>query len=267
MSALVAGKVALVVGAGTAGGALGNGRAAALAYGREGAKVLACDIERASAEETAKMIREAGGAAQACTVDVADEASVAAMVATCRDSFGSVDILHNNVGIAAPTGLLETTPEQWERVLRINATGVYLCCRAVVPHMLAAGGGAIVNVSSLSSTRAIRPELAYAASKGALNSLTVNLALEFADRGIRCNAILPGLIETPMVEQFLAAQMPAEEVRAALAVRHKVSPTGKMGTPHDIAELAVFLASDKARYLNGMLITVDGGLQFKIPSA
>ena len=267
MSGLVAGKVALVVGAGTAGGGLGNGRAAALAYGREGAKVLACDIELSSAEETAEMIRSAGGSAEACAVDVADEASIEAMVAACQRRYGSIDILHNNVGIAAPTGLLETTPEQWERVIRINATGVYLCCRAVLPVMLAAGGGAIVNVSSLSSTRAIRPEPAYAASKGAVNSLTVNLALEYADRGIRCNAILPGLIESPMVERFLSAQMSPAEVAAALAARHRVSPTGQMGRPEDVAELALFLASDKARYLNGMLLTLDGGLQFKIPNA
>lgn len=149
--------------------------------------------------------------------------------------------------------------------MRINVTGVYLTCRAVVPMLLERGGGAIVNVSSLSAIQAIRPELAYAASKGALNALTINLALEFADRSIRCNAILPGLIDTPMVRHFLSEQMDAAAVETALAARHRVSPTGRMGRPEDVAELAVFLASDRARYINGVLLPLDAGLQYRLP--
>ena len=256
-------KVALVCGAGSIGPGWGNGKATAVAFAREGAKVFAVDLNMDAAAETAAIIAGEGFAATAHAADVGDEGAVAAMVADCKAAYGRVDILHNNVGIASLGGPLETSLAQWERVMRVNVTSMFLTCKAVLPLFLEQGGGAIVNVSSLSGVKAARPELAYATSKGAVNALTINIALEFADRNIRCNALVPGLINTPMVADAMKGHYGDGGVETMVAARDALSPTGRMGEAWDVAGAAVFLTSDEARYINGMLLHVDGGLQHR----
>ncbi|MBT3494636.1 MAG: SDR family oxidoreductase [Rhodospirillaceae bacterium] len=258
-------KVALICGAGSIGPGWGNGKATATAFAREGAQVFAVDLNPEAAAETAEIINGEGHDATSHGADVSDEDAVAEMVAACRAAYGRVDILHNNVGISGRGGPIETSLAQWERVMRINVTSMFLTCQAVLPLFLEQGGGAIVNVSSLSGVKAIRPELAYATSKGAVNALTINIAMEFADRNIRCNAVVPGLMNTPMVTNAMK-ELPDDEREAMIAGRDRLSPTRSMGEPWDIANAAVFLASDEARYINGMLLHVDAGLQHNITS-
>ncbi len=259
-------KVALVCGAGSIGPGWGNGKATAVAYAREGAKVFAVDLSLEAAAETAQIIVGEGHEATAHGADVSNPDAVGDMVAACQAAYGGVDILHNNVGIASLGGPLETSLEQWERVMRINVTSMFLTCQAVLPLFLEQGGGAIVNVSSLSAVKAARPELAYATSKGAVNALTINIAMEFADRNIRCNALVPGLINTPMVADAMKDNYGDGGVEQMVAARDALSPTGRMGEAWDVADAAVFLASDEARYINGMLLHVDGGLQHRFTS-
>lgn len=254
-------KVALVCGAGSIGPGWGNGKASAVAYARAGAKVMAVDLQGAAAEATAAIIRDEGHEALAHAADVSDEAAVTDMVAACVARYGRVDILHNNVGIASLGGPVETTLATWERVMRVNVTSMFLTCRHVIPLFLEQGGGAIVNISSLSGVKAARAELAYATSKGAVNALTINIAMQYARAGIRCNAIVPGLINTPMVADALTAHYGDGGVEAMVSARDALSPTGRMGEAWDVANAAVFLASDEAKYINGMLMHVDGGLQ------
>ncbi len=258
-------KVALVCGAGSIGPGWGNGKATATAFAREGARVFAVDLNPDAAAETAEIIRGEGHDATSHGADVSDEGAVAEMVAACREAYDRIDILHNNVGISGRGGPIETSLEQWERVMRVNVTSMFLTCQAVLPLFLEQGGGAIVNVSSLSALKAIRPELAYATSKGAVNALTINIAMEFADRNIRCNAVVPGLINTPMVANAMK-ELSSDEMEAMMAGRDALSPTGSMGEPWDIANAAVFLASDEARYINGTLLHVDAGLQHNLTS-
>jgi len=261
MTGRLADKVALVCGAGSSGPGWGNGKATAVAFAREGARVFAVDRDEAAARETVAIIAGEGFTARAHAADIADGDEVAAMVEACIATFGRVDVLHNNVGIAGMGNPVETPEAHWEQVLRVNVTGLFLTCKHVLPHFLAQGGGAIVNVSSLSAITAVRPEVAYATSKGAVNAFTINVAMTYADRNIRCNAILPGLIATPMVAGFLREQAGADQVDALLRQRDAASPTGRMGEAWDVANAAVFLASDEARYVNGVLLPVDAGLQ------
>ena len=266
MSGRLQDKVALICGAGSIGPGWGNGKATAAAFAREGAKVFAVDLNLEAAAETVAVIKGEGHEAIAYGADVSDPDGVANMVAACQAAYGRVDILHNNVGIASLGGPLETSLEQWERVMRINITSMFLTCQAVLPLFLEQGGGAIVNVSSLSAVKAARPELAYATSKGAVNALTINIAMEFADRNIRCNALVPGLINTPMVADAMKDIYGDGGMETMVAARDAISPTGRMGEGWDVAYAALFLASDEARYINGMLLNVDGGLQHKITS-
>jgi NAD(P)-dependent dehydrogenase (short-subunit alcohol dehydrogenase family) len=253
------GGVALVFGAGSSGDALSNGRAAALAYAREGAAVAAIDINVGSAEDTVKLIRAEGGAALPLGADVTDEDDVASAVRAAVAELGVPTVLHNNVGVAVTGGVDELTREVWDRALAVNLTGVFLTCKHTLPHMLAAGRGAVVNVSSLASIRHVGYDYpAYMAAKAAVNQLTVSLALTHARGGIRVNAVLPGLIDTPLVERQIHTD--PEEAAKARARRNEISPTGRMGTPWDVANAAVFLASDEAGYVNGVCLPVDGGL-------
>ena len=261
MTGRLADKVALVCGAGSSGPGWGNGKATAMAFAREGAQVFAVDLNADAAEETVSLIAEAGHAATGHAANVADGDSVRAMVEACRQCYGRIDILHNNVGIGGLGDPVDTPEELWDRVMRVNVTGMFLTCKYTLPLMLEQGSGAIVNVSSLSATKAIRPEVAYATSKGAVNAFTINVAMTYADRGIRCNAIVPGLIDTPMVAGFLRDHYGPDGLADLMRTRDALSPTGKMGEAWDVAAAAVFLASDEARYVNGMLLNVDAGMQ------
>ena len=262
MSGRLAGRVAVVFGAGSVGEGWGNGKAAAAAYARAGARVVAVDREEAAAAATARIIEGEGGEALPVAADVTRLAEVEAAVSAATARFGRLDILHNNVGITSKGGPVETTEETWDRVMAVNVKSMFLTCKCVLPIMERQGRGVITNISSLASIRWTGYNYAaYYASKGAVNQFTRGIAIEYAARGIRANAILPGLMDTPHIYQQISGFYgTAEEMAAA---RHAASPTGRMGDGWDIAHAAVFLASDEAKYINGIELPVDGGLHVK----
>jgi NAD(P)-dependent dehydrogenase (short-subunit alcohol dehydrogenase family) len=263
MGTRLADKVALVFGAGSSGPGWGNGKAAAVAFAREGAKVIAVDRSLPAAEETRDFISGEGGQCLALQADVTSLASVDEAVRATTAHWGRIDILHNNVGIAEVGGPVETSEDSWDRVMDVNVKGMFLTCKAVLPVMLAQGRGAIINISSIAGIRWLGvPYIAYAASKGAVNQFTRAVALEYAGRGIRVNAILPGLMNTPMiVEPFKKLYGNVEEMVRA---RDAMCPMKKMGDAWDVANAAVFLASDEARYITGVLLPVDGGITCQV---
>ena len=262
--ARLAGKVALITGAGSAGPGWGNGKATAVLFAREGASVFAVDRNRAAAEETAGIIAGEGGVAVAHQADVSDHAQVKAMVEACLARFGRIDVLHNNVGIAVVGGAVELSEEDWDRVERVNQKSVFLVCKHVIPIMERQGGGAIVNTSSIAGIRWLGIDyLSYAATKGAMNMMTKAIALAHARKGIRCNAILPGLMDTPMIRHGLPDAYAGGDVDKMIAVRHAQCPMGRMGDGWDVAHAALFLASDESKYVTGHELVVDGGLSVK----
>ena len=253
-------KVVLAIGGGSPIEGLSNGKAAALLYAREGARVVVADRDRDAAERTRAAVVAEGHECLALVADVTDSNSLARAASDAREAFGRIDILHNNVGIAGTGGPVETSEENWNRIIAVNQTGVFLACKHVLPVMLAQGSGAIVNISSAAALRWVGyPYAAYTASKAAILALTQNVALQYANRGIRANCVLPGLIDTPMVREPLMASY-GTDVESMIANRNAQSPTGKMGDAWDTAYAALYLASDEARYVNGTHIIVDGGL-------
>ena len=226
-------RVALVFGAGSIGPGWGNGKACAVAYAREGARVACVDIAPGAAEETAAIIAGEGGDALALACDVTREEQVAAAVEATMARFGRIDILHNNVGRVKMGGPPDVTAEEWRRELDVNVTGMFLACRHAIPHMLEAGRGVITNISSIASIRWLGHAYAsYSASKGAVNQLTVSVALQYAARGLRCNAILPGLMETPLIFQQISGQFatPEDMVRARNAACEPTSDQNAAST-------------------------------------
>ncbi|MFG5778745.1 SDR family NAD(P)-dependent oxidoreductase [Comamonas sp. J-3] len=254
------GKVVVVVGAGASGAGWGNGKAAAVLYAREGAKVFAVDFRLEAAQDTQSLIAGEGGECVAFQANAADEASVQAMAEACVAQYGRIDVLHNNVGIVETGGPVETSKESWDRVIAVNQTSVFLACKHVIPHMLVNQQGSIVNISSLAAIRYIGfPYLAYSASKAAMVSMTSNIALQYAAQGIRANCVLPGMMNTPLIREPLL-QSYGGNLDSMIEQRDKISPTGKMGDAWDTAYAALFLASDEARYITGTSLVVDGGL-------
>lgn len=264
MAQRVSGKVILVSGAGSIGPGWGNGKASAVLYAREGARVFAVDRNKDAAEETCGIIGGEGFEAVPWEADVTDARAVEQMVQACVSRFGRIDVLHNNVGIGGQGGPVETPEALWDRVMTVNVKSMFLTCKSVIPVMLANGGGSIVNISSLSGVRALRPEVAYAASKAAVNGLTVNIAMQYAAQGIRCNAILPGLMNTPLVAVNLAGSLPEGERAKVMQQRDALSPTGTMGTGWDVAHAALFFGSDESKYVNGAVFLVDAGLSNRV---
>ena len=253
------GAVAIVIGAGSSGSAVSNGEAAARTFAAEGAAVVAVDLDGDEARRVARVIDDAGGRAVAVQADATDADAVAAVVQRCTEAFGIPTVLHNNVGLARPGGLEDTPPGEWQRSLEVNLLSAVTCCRAVVPVMAGHGGGSVVNVSSLASIRSTGYHyLAYGVAKAALNQLTASLALEYADRGVRVNAVLPGLVDTPM-----ARRLHAESGGGDASERDAHSPTGRMGTAWDVANAALFLASARAAFVNGVCLPVDGGMSVR----
>jgi NAD(P)-dependent dehydrogenase (short-subunit alcohol dehydrogenase family) len=255
------GKVAIVVGAGSIGPGWGNGKATAVTFAREGAKVFCVDRNLEAAEETVAIIHGEGGQAVAHPADASLSEQVRSMVDTCMAHHGRIDVLDNNVGIGTSGGPVELDEAEWDRVFAVNVKSFFLTCKYVLPIMEKQRKGAIVNVSSIASIRVPKgiSYVAYNASKGAVNSLTQAVALQYADKGIRCNAILPGLMHTPMID-FLKDQYSRGDYDKMIQIRDRASPTGKMGTGWDTANAALFLASDEAAYVNGHLLIVDGGI-------
>jgi NAD(P)-dependent dehydrogenase (short-subunit alcohol dehydrogenase family) len=261
----LAGKVAIVVGAGqTPGETIGNGRATALLFAREGARVLAVDRRGDSAEETCARVAEEGGEAVAFEADVSREAGCRALVEACVERFGRIDVLHNNVGIgdgdAGPTRLEEAA---WDRIFQVNLKSVVLTCKHALPAMRRQGGGAITNVSSAAAVCSTGM-VAYKTSKAAIHAYTHALAMAGARDGVRANVIMPGLMNTPMAIEGLsrARGVPREEL---IRQRDALVPLrGGMGSAWDVAWAAVYLASDEARFVTGIVLPVDGGQSARI---
>ncbi|MGW0704429.1 SDR family NAD(P)-dependent oxidoreductase [Streptomyces sp. NPDC002643] len=259
MSGKLAGRVAIVVGGGqTEGETMGNGRASCLTYAREGARVLVVDRDADSAEQTAKLVREEGGQARAHQADITSEDDCRGIPEAALAAFGRIDILHNNVGIvpAGPTERL--TAEQWRTGFEVNLTGMWLTCKYVLPHLREQRSGAVVNISSMASLMAGGMAIAYATSKAAVNSMTRSLAQEYAPHGVRVNAIAPGMMDTPMGVDQVARATGASRQDVA-AQRAAMTPMGRQGTSWDVANAALFLASDDAAYITGVVLAVDGG--------
>jgi NAD(P)-dependent dehydrogenase (short-subunit alcohol dehydrogenase family) len=242
-------KVALVSGAGSSGPGWGNGKATAVLFAREGAKVLAADVNLEAALETKRIIETEGGICEAVSGNVSRAEDVAAIVDACLQTFGRVDVLHNNVGIVEVGGPVETTEESWDRVNEVNLKSMFLTCKQVLPHMERQGKGAIVNIASVSGIRWLGvPYISYAATKAAVIQFTRVIALQYARSGIRANTILPGMMNTPMVhapEVVAAYGGSAEEM---VRRRDEQCPTGHMGDAWDVAYAALFLGSDEAKY-------------------
>jgi NAD(P)-dependent dehydrogenase (short-subunit alcohol dehydrogenase family) len=260
------GKVAMVVGAGSIGPGWGNGKATAVTFAREGAQVFCVDRNGAAAEETAKIITDEGGKATAFTADVSHAREVEAMVAACLKAYGRIDVLDNNVGIAEMGSVVEVTEESWDRVFTVNLKSAYLAMKHVIPVMVKQGGGSIINISSIASIRHVGISyVSYNVSKAAMNQLTRSTAIEFAKNHVRVNAILPGLMKTPMVEHSagLANSYAKGDVEAMWRARDAQVPMGHMGEAWDVANAALFLASDEAKYVTGIELVVDGGITCK----
>ncbi|QLH73448.1 SDR family NAD(P)-dependent oxidoreductase [Rhodopseudomonas palustris] len=261
------GKTALVVGAGSIGPGWGNGKATAVTFAREGAQVFCVDRNLAAAEETVDIIKAEGGRGIAFAADVSRAADVEAMVAACVKAWDGIDVLDNNVGIAETGGVVEVSEADWDRVFAINLKSAYLAMKYVVPVMQRQGSGSIINISSIASIRYLGISyVSYAASKAAMNALTRNAAVEYAKDHVRVNAILPGLMKTPMVAHSagLAASYSGGDVDAMWRARDAQVPMGHMGEAWDVANAATFLASDESKYITGIELVVDGGLTLKV---
>jgi NAD(P)-dependent dehydrogenase (short-subunit alcohol dehydrogenase family) len=257
----LAGKVAVVVGAGVSGDGWGNGNATASEFAREGAVVVSVDHDHTRAVATRDLIIAEGGTSIALACDVTNAGQVADMVDRTIEAYGRIDVLHNNVGIVAVGGVVDMPEEVWDRVIDTNLKGMFLTCKYAIPAMLQGGGGAIVNVSSTSGIRwQGTPYISYAAAKSGVLQFTRSIAMEYADKGIRANILLPGLIDTPLVRNSLSG----DDYEAVLKARNAACPMKRMGTPFEVAKAAVFLASDDASYITGAELIVDGALTCKI---
>lgn len=260
-------KVAIVVGAGqTPGQTIGNGRATALLFAREGAKVWAVDRDLESAEDTVDMIAKEGGTAAAAAADVTDEAAIAKMVAGCVAKWGRIDILHNNVGLSLAGGdtvIEQITPEAFDRVTAINLRGMVITCKHVLPVMKKQKSGVILSISSLAVLESY-PYVTYKTSKAGVVAMTEQIAYMYAGDGIRANVILPGLMNTPMaVEARVTATGKTRE--QIIAERDAKVPLGRrMGTAWDVAHAALFLASEEAGFITGVSLPVDGGAHVQV---
>ncbi|MBE0477236.1 MAG: SDR family oxidoreductase [Coriobacteriia bacterium] len=244
------GKAALVTGAGS-----GIGRESALAFARAGAKVVVSDVVTEGGEETVRMIQGEGGEAAFVKCDVAQEDQVKSLISQTVEMFGRIDCAHNNAGIEGIAGpCVECTEENWDRTININLKGVWWCCKYEIPEMLKTGGGTIVNTASVAGLVGFASTPAYTASKHGVVGLTKSIALDYGTQNIRCNAVCPGVIHTPMIDRFTGGSPEGMEAMAAL---HAVK---RLGKPSEIADAVVYLCSDEASFVTGIAMPVDGGL-------
>jgi NAD(P)-dependent dehydrogenase (short-subunit alcohol dehydrogenase family) len=253
MTLLHKGKVALVTGAGS-----GIGRSSALIFAREGASVVAADLVLETAEEAAELIRSSGGAAIAVRCDVRRDEDVRALVATAVEAFGGLDVAHNNAGMTHTQMLAaDILEEEFDRSIAINLKGVWLCMKHEIPHMLERGGGAIVNAGSTAAVVGLPKFAAYTATKHGVVGLTKAAALDYAPHGIRVNVVSPGATRTPMMLKAMAENPEREAfIRSGI-------PFGRMAEPEEVAETAVWLCSDRASFITGQVLQVDGGIVAK----
>ena len=255
------GKVAIVTGAGAVGPGWGNGRAMAVRFAEEGARVFAVDKDAGSMEETLTRVREVGGDVTPHTCDVTDSQAIAALVAACTERYGGIDILVNNVGGPIAGGPVRLSEDDWRRQLDVNLTSVFLMCKQVIPVMEARGGGSIVNIASTSGIRWTgAPAVGYAAAKAGVIQFGRVVAVEYATKGIRVNTVVPGQLHTPLVDAVLAKDQSGGDIDSLLKRRQARIPLPFMGDGRDTANAALFLASDEARFVTGTEIIVDGGM-------
>ena len=261
MTGRLQGRIALITGAGCIGPGLGNGRATAVRFAEEGAKIYAVDRDLDSVAETTERVKAVGGEIEVAHCDVTKNDSVAGVVAACLKRYGRIDILVNNVGGSAAGGPVEMAEEVWQTQIASNLTSVFLTCKHVLPVMEKQKNGAIIN---LASTSAIRwtgaAQVGYAATKAGVIQLSRVVAVQYAAKGIRVNTVVPGQLHTPMVEARLAKQRAGGDVEALLKQRVARIPIGFMGDGRDTANAALYLASDEARFVTGTEIIVDGGM-------
>ncbi len=264
MSGRVEGRVAIVTGAGSVTKGIGNGRAAATLYAREGARVLLVDKDPQAARETEALIVAEGGTCATVQADVSQVEECRRVVDTCVRAYGRIDILHNNVGIEIPGGLAETTVHSWETTMAVNLKSVFLMCKYAIAHMERQRRGAVINISSINAIRTLPAlSLPYGVSKAGIIALTREIAVEYAAKGIRVNAILPGMLDTPFATASLSEAYGGDVDRMRQR-RNALCPTGKQGEGWDVANVALFLASDEAKYITGAAIVVDGGQTCRI---
>ena len=261
----LAGRVALVVGAGqTPGETVGNGRATAITFAREGARLVLADRDPDSLEKTARLARAEGAEVVTVVADIASDDGPQQVVDAALEAYGRLEILHNNVGIGAGDGAPHRLgDEAFDRIMDVNLRAMWRTCRAAVPALRESGHGAIVNVSSVASIAAAGNLTAYKISKAGVNALTQSLAMTNAKYGVRANAILPGLMDTPMAVDSVARATGTER-EAVAAARAAMVPLGHQGTAWDVANAALFLASDEAAFVTGVLLPVDGGQSAKV---
>lgn len=251
-------KVAIVAGAGSIAEGWSNGKATAVLFAREGAKVFAVDNNLDAAAETRDIIVSEGGECTAHRCDVSIASEVEAMVGACIAKYGRVDILFNNVGLQVIGGPLDLSEADWDRLMTVNVKSMYLACRAVIPHMIRQGGGSIINNASTAGIRFTYANVGYAASKGAVRQLTQNIGVQYASKGIRCNAVLPGYMATPRITDRLKKSNP-KDYDDKIRERLNQVPAGRLGTGWDVAYGVLYLASDESSFVNATDLVIDGG--------
>lgn len=264
MSKRLEGKVALVTGCGSVGPGWGNGKAISALFAREGARVFGCDIKMEAAEETRQIVRAEHGEIEVMRCDVAAGEQVRLLVAACTERFGRIDVLVNNVGIVEVGGPVDYPLEKWQRAFDVNVTSMFLTCKHAIPHMLQQGGGSIINIGSIAGIRYTGvPYIAYYATKSATLGFSRAVALQYAKDNIRSNVIMPGLMKTPMVVEPLKDVYGGGNVDAMMEKRDSQCPMGHMGDAWDVAQAALYLASDEAKYTTAAELVVDGGITAK----